>query len=85
MLVNQRIRFLHGDKEPFRFVYILKDDIFSKMQQDENKSSVPPSKYFDGILPVVPQLGHANSADYLEKHWKKYSIEPDFIYEISRV
>ncbi len=84
VLVNQRIRFLHGDKEPFRFVYILKDDIFSKMQQDENKSSVPPSKYFDGILPVVPQLGHANSADYLEKHWKKYSIEPDFIYEISK-
>lgn len=87
VLVNQRIRFLHGDKEPFRFVYILKDDIFSKMPQDENKSSVPPSKYFDGILPVVPQLGHANSADYLigKREWNtKYNIEEDFIYEVSK-
>lgn len=87
VLVNQRIRFLHGDREPFRFVYILKDDIFSKMQQDENKSSVPPSKYFDGILPVVPQLGHANSADYLigKRQWNtKYNIEEDFIYDVSK-
>lgn len=87
VLVNQRIRFLHGDSKPFRFVYILKDDIFSEMLEDENKSSVPPSKYFDGILPVVPQLGHANSADYLigKREWNtKYNINEDFIYEVSK-
>ena len=51
VLVNQRIRFLHGDKEPFRFVYILKDDIFSKMMQDKNK---PSASQYD-IFSEMPQ------------------------------
>ena len=51
VLVNQRIRFLHGDKEPFRFVYILKDDIFSQMMQDKNK---PSASQYD-IFSEMPQ------------------------------
>lgn len=84
VLINQRIRFAHGDKEPFRFVYILKDSIFNEMHEDD---SVPPSKYFDGILPIIPQLGHANSADYLTeiREWDtKYGVDEDFINSISK-
>ena len=51
VLVNQRIRFLHGDREPFRFVYILKDDIFSQMMQDKNK---PSASQYD-IFSEMPQ------------------------------
>ena len=80
ILINQRLR--SKGKKPFRFLYVLRDDIFAELSKDE-RSTVPPSKFFDGLLTIVPQLGYANSVDFLKKKWKAYSFEEDFLLAIS--
>ncbi len=81
ILINQRLR--SKMKKPFRFLYVLRDDIFAELSKDE-RSTVPPSKFFDGLLTIVPQLGYANSVDFLTEKWKRYELEPKFLLAISR-
>ncbi len=80
ILINQRLR--SKGKKPFRFLYVLRDDIFAELSEDE-PSTVPPSKFFDGLLTIVPQLGYANSVDFLTEKWKRYELEPKFLLAIS--
>lgn len=81
ILINQRLR--SKMKKPFRFLYVLRDDIFAELSEDE-PSTVPPSKFFDGLLTIVPQLGYANSVDFLTEKWMRYEFDPKFLLAISR-
>lgn len=81
ILVNQRMRFNNKGEKTFKFIYILKDDIFSENLEDE--LSVPATKFFDGVIPVLPKIGHTNSEDYLLKNWEKYNLDTAFINEIA--
>ena len=81
ILVNQRMRFNNKGKKTFKFIYILKDDIFS--ENLENELSVPATKFFDGVIPVLPKIGHTNSEDYLLRNWEKYNLNIAFINEIA--
>lgn len=83
ILINQRLRYncRIRKKKPFKFIYILNDAIFSDAAN--KKMSASPTKFFDGIVPIVPKLGHTNSSDYLSKIWEKYDLEPEFVNSIA--
>ena len=67
-----------GKKDPIRFFYILKDDIFSSKIR---------TKIFDFIIPVIPIVDSSNSysklLEYLQKGGKEYDIDTWFLRGLS--
>jgi len=80
-LINQRLRFCKLGEQTFKFIYLLKDDIFS--ETDNNRNSTPVTKFFDGVIPVVPRIGNTNSYDYLSEIWSSYHLSNSFINKIA--
>ena len=58
-----------SNKEPLRFFYLIRDDIF--MSKDR-------TKFFDFIMPVVPIIDGSNSYDQFIDHFKKGNILDKF-------
>ena len=58
-LINNRRKW--EDKNPIRFFYLLRDDIFVSKDR---------TKFFDFIVPVVPILDGSNSYDQFIEHFK---------------
>lgn len=67
ILSNIRIqnRKAKKQKEPLRFFYLLRDDIFVSKDR---------TKFFDFILPVVPVLDSSNAYDQMKKHFEEGGI-----------
>lgn len=61
MLINESDTF-HKDQHRVRFVYAIRDDVFTKDLR---------TKCFDYIIPIAPVVDHFNSYDYLLKHKRK--------------
>lgn len=65
-------------KQPIRFIYLLRDDIFSSKDR---------TKFFDFIIPVVPVIDGSNSYDQLIEHFKEGGIfdffDESFLNELS--
>lgn len=65
-------------KQPIRFIYLLRDDVFSSKDR---------TKFFDFILPVVPVIDGSNSFDQLIEHFKEGGIfdlfDENFLNELS--
>lgn len=62
-LINNKM--MNKGKSPIRFVYLLKDDIFSSKDR---------TKFFDFIIPIVPVVDGSNSYDQFISHFKKGGI-----------
>lgn len=62
-------------KQPVRFVYALKDDVFKGKTR---------TKFFDSIIPIVPYASTSNSYPELKKLLKKYRFNKDFSDEFIR-
>jgi hypothetical protein len=56
-------------KQPVRFIYALKDDVFKGKTR---------TKFFDSIIPIVPYTNTSNSYPELTKLIKKYLFDKDF-------
>ncbi|WP_226037476.1 YobI family P-loop NTPase [Aquibacillus saliphilus] len=65
-------------KQPIRFFYLLRDDIFTSKDR---------TKFFDFILPIVPVIDGSNSYDQLIDHFKEgkifYLFDENFLNELS--
>lgn len=75
MMVNQRIRFKKFGRS-FKFIYALKEDIFSGSDKDTYK-------FFDVLIPIVPTISSRSSTFYLNKNWEKYNFVSGFISNIA--
>jgi hypothetical protein len=62
-LVNIQLK--KEDKEPIRFFYLLRDDIFVSKER---------TKFFDYIIPIVPVVDSSNSYDQFISHFKEGGI-----------
>jgi hypothetical protein len=66
------------NKQPIRFFYLLRDDIFTSKDR---------TKFFDFILPIVPVIDGSNSYDQLIEHFKEGKIldlfDENFLNELS--
>lgn len=67
ILVNSKR--IINKKEPLRFLYLLRDDIF--LSKDR-------TKFFDFIMPVVPVVDSSNSYDKFIDHFEKQGILDKF-------
>ena len=67
--------FLHLRRE-FKFIFVLKEDIFSGSDKD-------PYKFFDVLIPIVPTLSSKSSTFYLNKNWEEYNFISGFISNIA--
>ncbi|MDY4574515.1 MAG: hypothetical protein SPD90_05615, partial [Intestinibacter sp.] len=56
-------------REPLRFFYLVKDDIFISKDR---------TKFFDFIIPIVPVIDSSNSYDQFISHFKKENIFEKF-------
>lgn len=57
-------------EKTFKFIYVLKDNVFGGND---------PYKFFDVICPVVPVLGTNNVNRFLEKRWAAFNLDVDFV------
>lgn len=62
-------KFQHKDKKSIRFLYLIRDDVFT---------SADRSKFFDFIIPVIPYVDVSNSCDQLIQCFRESNIESDF-------
>ena len=73
---NEKLQEIYRKKEnlyPIKFVYAVRDDIFSSISNDENGNeskntsniSELNTKFFDWIIPIIPFMSYSNSAQYL--------------------
>lgn len=67
--------FLHLRRE-FKFIFVLKEDIFSGSEKD-------PYKFFDVLIPIVPTLSSRSSTFSLNENWDEYDFIPGFISNIA--
>ena len=62
-----------------RFLYALRDDIFSNTER---------TKFFEFIIPVIPIINHSNSIDMVLQHGQRLSLvqhlDQQFLREVSR-
>jgi hypothetical protein len=54
-------------KKQIRFIYAIRDSLFSEGQPDVYKQSTNRAKFFDLIIPVVPFVTHQSSSDIISK------------------
>lgn len=83
-MLNQRYRqnnSVYG--KHYKFIYILKDDIFSEENNTKNIWEKDPYKFFDIIIPIIPQFGFFNSSETIKKLFNDYEINSEFIDKIS--
>lgn len=64
-LVNRRL----GIDKTIRFIYLLRDDIFSSSDR---------TKFFDFIIPIVPIVDSSNSYELLFDHFKTNNLQQNF-------
>lgn len=73
---NEKLQEIYRKKEnlyPIKFVYAVRDDIFSSISNDENGNESKNTsniaelntKFFDWIIPIIPFMSISNSAQYL--------------------
>lgn len=62
LLINNNPTIRAVINSPVKFVYIVKDNIFSKYER---------TKFFDFIIPVVPIFNGDNATSYIKKHFVK--------------
>lgn len=66
-------------KEPLRFFYMLRDDIFQSKDR---------TKFFDFIIPIVPVIDGSNSFNQFKDHLMKNNIyeefDPNFLQSVAR-
>ncbi|OAA85387.1 hypothetical protein [Clostridium coskatii] len=76
--IFQRLREINGlinlnrtkeDKDPLRFFYLIRDDIFVSKDR---------TKFFDFIIPVVPVIDSSNSYDQFISHFRKGGVLEKF-------
>lgn len=70
-LVNNR---LNNEGKTLKFLYLLKDDIFSSKER---------TKFFDFIIPVIPVIDSSNSYDKILEIFFGENIEESFLEEVS--
>lgn len=71
VLVNNR---LNNKNKTLKFLYLLKDDIFSSKER---------TKFFDFIIPVIPVIDSSNSYDKILEMFSGKNIEESFLEEVS--
>ena len=78
VMLNQRYRQKNRDKKKFKFMYVLRDDIF---YEDSRKTILQkdPYKFFDIFLPIIPKLYFGNSANFFKSLFYDILIDEDFI------
>lgn len=78
--LNLLLNSYEGIKHPIKFVYAVKDDIFTETDR---------TKFFEFIIPVVPVINSTNSGEILlelvqdESGKAKYDIAPSYIADVS--
>lgn len=83
-LLNQRYRQNNsGYGKHFKFIYVLRDEIFEDDNNTKNIWDKDPYKFFDVIIPIVPKLGFGNSFEEIKKLFSNYSIENELIDKIT--
>lgn len=70
-LVNNRLK---NENKTLKFLYLLKDDIFSSKER---------TKFFDFIIPVIPVIDSSNSYDKILEMFSGENIEESFLEEVS--
>ena len=70
-LVNNRLK---NENKILKFLYLLKDDIFSSKER---------TKFFDFIIPVIPVIDSSNSYDKILEMFSGENIEESFLEEVS--
>lgn len=77
--INSLINASFGVKKKVRFLYALRDDIFTNTDR---------TKFFEFIVPVIPIINHSNSIDKVLEEGQRLDIEqkldPQFLREVSR-
>lgn len=69
LLVNTKREVSDNDKPPLRFLYLLRDDIFTSKDR---------TKFFDFIIPIVPVVDGSNSYDLFRKYLENNRILDKF-------
>jgi predicted transcriptional regulator len=71
-------RWLFNSKQPLKFLYALKDDMFLHKNR---------AKFFDFLIPVVPVINTSNSLDKIQVRLREFDfahkIESQFLREVS--
>jgi len=82
VMLNQRYRQKNRDKKKFKFMYVLRDDIF---YEDSRKTILQkdPYKFFDIFLPIIPKLYFGNSANFFKSLFYDFLIDEDFINSVA--
>jgi hypothetical protein len=77
--INSLVNANFGVKKRVRFLYALRDDIFTNTDR---------TKFFEFIVPVIPIINHSNSIDMVLQEGKRLDIEQklnkQFLREVSR-
>ena len=77
--INSLVNANFGVKKKVRFLYALRDDIFTNTDR---------TKFFEFIVPVIPIINHSNSIDKVLEEGHRLSIESkldkQFLREVSR-
>lgn len=77
--INGLINSNEGVKRQVRFLYALRDDMFTDTDR---------TKFFEFIVPVVPIINHSNSIDKVLEQEQRLSLvgklDPEFLREVSR-
>ena len=70
---NDKIQEVYKAKNnlyPIKFVYAIRDDAFSKANEDRANIAELNTKFFEWIIPVVPYMSHSNVASFLLNRFK---------------
>ncbi|MCQ2417702.1 MAG: pentapeptide repeat-containing protein [Oscillospiraceae bacterium] len=84
-MLNSRYMINHkGYDKHYKFIYLLNDQIFDISESSRTISENDPYKFFDIIIPILPQLSFVNSSIVIGNQLKKYkyNINNEFIEEI---
>lgn len=82
-MLNSRYRLNHsGYGKHFKFIYTLNDKIFDDSQGGRSISYNDPYKFFDIIIPILPNLSFANSYSFLKNDFRAYNIDDEFLKKV---
>lgn len=77
-LINDQRRYKNKNFQPIKFLYAIKDDMFSNKER---------AKFFDFIIPVIPVINSSNSYEKVTERLKNYNffknIDSQFLKEVS--
>ncbi len=73
-----------GKKHPVRFIYILQDDLFAASKRADGPNRMARSlqlKFFDFIIPFIPEIYGNASAEYIYKCLKAADVRDESCHE----